>query len=284
MAVVLRTYTPRQLGQGQVGFRANQNLQHQNLRSGEQDRVGTDVTRALFSGFLGAVVFSDEGDALHRVRLDNGGGTPEMMLRFGSPTASINQSDGPLAVLYFRVSPDAIVDTRIDFTIDPLSSFLTDQLGNDVPIAAAAGRVRVLAPNDPFGIAANAEDTVPGTPAVLSLQAPEALRLSGGQAAFVFDPFFAAGPAVVDIDPRYGTATFTVDDTTPGLIIVTFASPDNTLNEVPGDFITVTIPTRTDITPGTTTPVVLDPALTFLLDSQGQTLPLDIEPGLLVFF
>lgn len=277
MAIVLRTYAPRQLGQGQVGFRANQGL-----RSGAPG-LRTDVTEALFSGFLGAVVFSDEDDAIHRVDLESGGGKPMLSMRFASPSATINQSDGPLAVLYFRVSQDAVIDTRIDFTIDPLESFLTDHLGQDVELSAAAGRVRILAPSDPFGIAANAEATVPGTPAILTMQAPEALPLSGGQAAFVFDPFFTDGPAVVSIDRRYGQANFTVDDSTPGLIIVTFDSPDSSLNRVPGDFITVTIPTRADIPPGTMTPLVLDPALTFVLDRHGKALTLDIESDVLVF-
>jgi len=276
MAVVLRTYTSRQLGQGQVGFRGNQGL-----RSGAG--IGPDVTRALFSGFLGAVVFSDQDDAVNRVEIGPGGGGAAIVLSFASLSASINQSDGPLAVLYFRVSNDAVIDTRIDLTIDPLSSFLTDELGNDVPIAVASGRLRILAPNDPFGISANAEDTIPGTPAVLSLQTPEALPLSAGQAAFVFDPFFVDGPAVVNMDPRYGDANYTVDDSTPGLIIVTYESPDNSLNRVPGDFITVTIPTRSDIAPGTMTPIDFDPNLTFLLDKNGQELTLSIEPDILVF-
>ena len=117
----------------------------------------------------------------------------------------------------------------------------------------------------------------------MDLQTPEALPLSSGQAAFVFDPFWVDGPAVVNIDPRYGNATYTVDDSTPGLIIVAYQSPDNTLNRVPGDFITVTIPTRADIVPGTMTPVDFDPALTFLLDMNGQELTLDIEPGVMLF-
>ena len=85
------------------------------------------------------------------------------------------------------------------------------------------------------------------------------------------------------MNPRHGTATFTVDLSTPGLAVVEFQSADGSLNGVPGDLVEVRIPTLASVPPGTESPVFLDETLTFLMDTDGQTLPLTLEPDVLMF-
>jgi hypothetical protein len=278
LALVLRTYASRQLGQGQVGARATAGLLGRSLGEGAE-MAGAE----LLANPLAAIVFSDQDDAVSRFRVDTSGTGPDLNLTFRSPTASVNQSDGPLAVLYFRMPIDAVPGDQIDVIVDPLESFLFDHLGDPVPVAGAAGRVRVLGPADRFGVSGDGEDTVPGQPAVLSLQTSEVKRLSAGQAAFRYQPSLFTGPPVVDIDSRYGNATWTVDDSTSGLVVVSFESADHSLNFVPGDIVTVTLPTRDDIAPGTTMPVRLGRDLTFLVDERGNNVPIDLEAGQLLF-
>jgi len=273
LALVVRTYASRQLGQGQVDYFAKEVF-------GPETMFG--VTELLLDP-LGAVVFSDQGDAVSRFQVDDTGPTPVATLRFRSPTASVNQSDGPLAVIYFRLPATAMPDTEFEATIDATDSFLLDEFNQPVPIAITAGRVRILAAGDPYGVSADAEATVAGEPVVLSLQTAEVERLSAGQAAFRFKPAFFQGPPQVTIDPRYGNATWVVDDTTPGLVIVTFESADGSLNFVPGDIVTVTFNSRPDIPSGSKTSIQLDPDLTFLTTRRGEDLNLDIESDLLVF-
>jgi hypothetical protein len=68
-----------------------------------------------------------------------------------------------------------------------------------------------------------------------------------------------------------------VDDP-PGTLHIVFNS-DGTLNKVPGLLVAVHLPLRSDLTPGTLTPVTIDAALTELLDPADQPIAIAIEAG-----
>jgi hypothetical protein len=85
------------------------------------------------------------------------------------------------------------------------------------------------------------------------------------------------------MDPRYGKATFSVDRRAPGLLVVTFESPDRTLNTVPGTFVAVSLPTRASAAIGTESAVSFDPAGTWLRSVKGRKLRLKLENGTLAF-
>lgn len=271
IALTLRTYSSKQVGQGQLCFRFTSRA--------PQGESGSREAANPFERVLGAVVFSDAGDA--RSVLSTEGGA--LVLRFGSETASINQTDGPLAGIYFLLSPDATPGTRFDVVLDAADTFLLDENGEPIPISPEAGEIRVLEPGDLFDVSAAAEDTLPGTVALLSMQTSEIERLSEGQVALRYDPEWTAGPPTVTIDPRYGDAVLDADVSEPGLVLVTFESPDGSLNRLPGDVVSVEVPSRADVPPGSRYTIALDPSLTFLVDRDGVLLPLDFEQDELIF-
>ncbi len=268
-ALVFRTYASRPVGQGQVcvGFRAQ--------RAGGGGPIDQ---------ILGGRVYALAGDTAYDMALSNSGGQ-EIMLTFDSPSASINALDGPLAVIYVRLDEDASPGERYD--VEPLlaDSFLLDAEGEPIPLEVRGARLRVELPSEPMELAAAAEATVPGETAFLSVQTRRVQPLSGGQVGFRFDPAIADGLPTVRIDRRYGAATFNLSGSLPeqGLLLITFDSPTGDLNRLPGDIISVRLPTRADIALGTSSAISLDPALTFIHAPNGQLLPIEHDPDVIVF-
>ena len=94
--------------------------------------------------------------------------------------------------------------------------------------------------------------------------------------ALHWDPAVAAGPPAVTMDSRHGLAFFSVDLTVPGRAVVTFSSPDGSLNEVPGKIVSIDLPTAAGAPPGSSSAVTLDPALTHLEDPGGSPIPVTL--------
>lgn len=178
IAVEVRTYAPRGVGQGQICLRATDMLgsgtssslgpgvggEHaplgdgSGLRPGERAHPGvirelvassglrtlareaTDASRPLRS-LEGVAVLSGLGDAVSDSSFDAGTQTAD--LGFRSPSASINEADGPLAVLYFRLDDDLKPDQEFLLEIDPGETFIVDALGNHVPLELKPGRLRI---------------------------------------------------------------------------------------------------------------------------------------------
>ena len=141
----------------------------------------------------------------------------------------------------------------------------------------------VRAPSAPFSMEAEGDEVEPGETAELGVQTYEPFPVSGGRVTLRYDLAAAAGPAVVRMDPRYGNATFTVDRSRPGVLVVDFRSPNRTLNTVPGTIVAVDLPTRASAPVGTESPVTLDPAGTWLLSVKGWRLNVRLENGSLAF-
>ena len=263
--VIVRTYSSRGVGQGQSCFAANL-------------PALTDAADVPFAEFVGSFVFSEERDAQHRILPGDGSGQ-SFLLQFLSDTASINETDGPLAALYFRLSDSVVPGQEFILSIDPADSFLYDADGLPIPIEVRSGELEIRGPNAPREVSAEAEDTPPGGVAILSMFTAEPELLSGGQVGLRYDPAIGAGLPKVKMNPRHGNATFTVDLSEEGLVFVAFDSPDRTLNRLPGDLVEVLLPTDPDLPIGTRSPVVLDPELTFLIDADGNLLPIELEAG-----
>ena len=119
----------------------------------------------------------------------------------------------------------------------------------------------------------------PGETALLSFLTFEPERLSSGQVAIEYDPSVTVGTPVVRMNPGFGQADFTVDDLTPGLVVVTFTSADRSLNRIPGSLVEIDVETSPEVPLGTRSPVTLVPELTFLVDKAGDLLSLRIEEG-----
>jgi hypothetical protein len=86
------------------------------------------------------------------------------------------------------------------------------------------------------------------------------------------------------MDPRYGRATFRVDRSVPGRLVVTFQSPDASLNTIPGRILAIDLRTRASAPVGWETPLTLDAAGSWLRSTAGgRKLRLKLENGSLAF-
>jgi hypothetical protein len=63
--------------------------------------------------------------------------------------------------------------------------------------------------------------------------------------------------------------------------VVSFTSPDASLNTVPGSIVSVDVTVASGATTGTVSPLEIDPALSWLIDAQGQPVDLLFEAGTL---
>jgi len=258
-AIVLKTYSSRPVGQGQVC-----------LKVSGRPFVSTEAT----------YIPAPKGEVTKRSQTVD---AHTFMVQFQSPTAAVNRIEGPMLVVYFRVSPTARAGQLFDIELDMLNTFLQDAGGGAVLIEPSPGQLTIRAPGAPFHFAAEGDRIAPGDTALLSAETNEPIRLSSGQATFVYNPALASGPAEVAIPPVYGNSTYTVDDSIPGRVVVNFISPNSSLGALPGGFISVRLPTSPAVPLGTRAPIALDPAGTFLIDRRGRTLALAIEDGELRF-
>jgi hypothetical protein len=288
-AVVLRTYAPRPIRQGQVLVKVvSRPAAVAAVRGGgrlaglAKVRVGQSSSAAPIATLLSATVFSVAGDSVSQASQSSNSLGQQALVKFQSPSVGINAADGPMVVFLFQLDPSVAPGQVFDLQVDPSVSSLLDGAGQKIVIDPRAGTLTVRAPGSPLTLAAEGGDAVAGTTAVLGVQTREPFLISSGRIALRYDPSVAAGPPVVRIDPRYGNATFTADSPEPGLLIVDFQSPDNTLNSVPGSFIGVTLPLVPDAVAGSSSPVSLDPSQTWLVDRYGKELPLFFEAGALL--
>ncbi len=157
--VVIRTYAPRSISQGQICFNGGSG---QGLAGSGASMLGmpevvvskTDLanlrrpsSQAAVGGSMPfvtleqAVVFSEQGDATVVESFDSA--TQSAFISFESLSASINESDGPLAILYFRVSSSVVPDDEFDLDLDLGDTFVFDDTGQSVALEAESGRLRI---------------------------------------------------------------------------------------------------------------------------------------------
>jgi hypothetical protein len=284
-AVVLRTYAARPIRQGQVSIRiasptttaAAAPVRRVSTRSGSGSSTQTPPVATLLS----AVVFSVNGDTQTRTSaiLDSTGWGA--VTQFQSLSAGINAADGPLAVFFFQLDPGVAPGQKLTLQIDPKVTSLLDANGRQITLDPRGGTLEVQAPGSPRTLGADGGTATAGGLATLAMQTFEPFLLSQGQLALRFDPSLVVGDPVVRIDPRYGRADFTVDRSTPGLLVVSFTSPDASLNTVPGSIVAIDVTIAPGATAGTVSPLAIDPALSWLIDAQGKAVDLVLEAGTL---
>jgi len=282
-AVVLRTYAARPIRQGQVSIRiasptttaAAAPVRRVSTRSGSSTQTPPVAT------LLSAVVFSVNGDTQIKTSaiLDSTGWGA--VTQFQSLSAGINAADGPLAVFFFQLDPGVAPGQKLTLQIDPKVTSLLDANGRQITLDPRGGILEVQAPGSPRTLGADGGTAPAGGLATLAMQTFEPFLLSQGQLALRFDPSLVAGDPVVRIDPRYGRADFTVDRSTPGLLVVSFTSPDASLNTVPGSIVSIDVTVAAGAVVGTVSPLEIDPALSWLIDAQGKAVDLTFEAGTL---
>lgn len=183
VAVEVRTYAPRGVGQGQICLRAadmpstSSSASHGPGAEGEAALLGegteglqghraesaatrelvassalrtlareaTDDPKRPLRSLEGVAVLSALGDAVSGSSFD--AGTQVADVGFRSPSASINEADGPLAIFYFRLDDDLKPDQEFLLAIDPGGTYIVDALGNHVPLELKPGRLRIAEPS-----------------------------------------------------------------------------------------------------------------------------------------
>ncbi|MEM7356611.1 MAG: hypothetical protein AAF657_37695 [Acidobacteriota bacterium] len=265
VAVVLRTYAPRSISQGQICFRG----------TGRAQGGGSP-----FATLEEVRVYSELGDVEVTETFD--GTSQTLIVEFESLSATINWADGPLAVFFFRLDSSLTPGQEFPLELDLGQTFTLDDSGQTIPLELRGGTLTVRQPGAPYELAAEGDEVPGGDVAILGIETSELFLIGSGQVALEFDPAFAAGPPTVTMDERHGMASFTVDDTVPGRVVVTFGSAAGTLNEVPGEFIRIALPTATTLPTGSQSLVTLDPLLTRLDDPAGGPIDLQLVGDVLV--
>lgn len=228
-----------------------------------------------FASLIQATAFSGADDALVSATLDPVAQRTEVTIT--SATATLNDLYGPLVVLRFQLSLGIAENTRFEIRIHPDTTVVAAD-ASAVPTLPGKGRLRLRTPDPGLGLAALGDDFFPGEIVVFGAATPNPLAIGGGTLELLYDPSFADGPAVVKIDPRYGSGSITaLSEPVPGQILVTFESPDGDLNaDLHGLFLSVAIPSHADVPVGTLVPLGLGPA-TALVDPDGIPIALELD-------
>ncbi|HEX6902070.1 MAG TPA: hypothetical protein VF789_20300 [Thermoanaerobaculia bacterium] len=279
VAVVLRTYAPRPVRQGQIHIKIRRPARPKDAKLGITFEDVTQPVRPLT--MISTTVYSQNGDSVTQSALTGQPDSQTATVRFESPSGGVNASDGPMVVFRFRLAPSVSPGQRFELAIDPAQTSLVDAQGRPVTIEPRAAFLTVRAPKAPFLLEAEGDDVEPGEVAELGVQTQEPFPVSGGRVTLRYNQNLAGGQPVVRMDPRYGRSTFTVDRSKPGVLVVNFTSPDSTLNTVPGTIVAVDLPVSASAQVGARSPVTLDPAGTWLLTRTGRKVKIRIENGAL---
>lgn len=143
VAVVVRTYAPRPVRQGQVLMRVVR-------RAAPPKALGlsfAELTQPLrpFLSLLSVVVYSQRHDASNQAALQGRADGQTATATFQSPSGTINASDGPLAVFKFRLNPALQPGQTFDLTLDPALTGLTDEQGRPITVKPRNGVLTVRA-------------------------------------------------------------------------------------------------------------------------------------------
>lgn len=281
VAVVVRTYASRPIGQGQIciGTRRGGGRRGRSTAAATAGEAAAESTP--FARLEKVEVFSAKQDATFQFSFDG----QEADVSFRSPTGSINAVDGPLAVFHFRLS-NAVKDGEVyEISLDVADSLIVDGSGQRLAIESKPGELEIREDDDreegEVKLAATGGRVRRGKVARVKLGTEDRVGLSGGRIALRYDPKLAKGKPWVRVDPRYGKATVLVDTDAPGLVIINFQSPNRSLNQVPGDLFEVRMFISRQAPRGRS-PVTIDRGLTFLRDEEGDQLDLEIRNGVLI--
>lgn len=265
VAIVLRTYASRPIGQGQlcfnIGFAGN----------GPQSLIAKGAG-SPFTALESFVIFSEQGDVEANATFD--ATTQQVLVDFSSVSATVNVSDGPFGVFFFRVDGNLTPGTSFDIAFDPGDTFLVDALGRPVAIRPRSGEMVIRQPGAAYQLEAGGGEAVPGRVALLAIETSELFAIGSGEIGFRYPTEIAAGQPTVSVDPRYGMVSHQTWHPEAGLVVIGVDSADGSFNGVPGEILTVELPIRGDAVIGALYPLSLDGPTTFLSSPSGSPISL----------
>lgn len=249
LAVVVRTYSPRGVGQGQICLGGPLAPVHE---PGAERAAAGPLTE-----LIEVRMWSDEGDVVLDASFDPA--RQELLVDFASASAGVNRSDGPMLAALFRIDPALPPGTVFTLGVDPATR-LFDGDGQLIVTEPRAGEILVREPAAPIEVGADGGRAAPGEWAELSFATHESLALESGTVVLLYDPAIAADPsgasAQVSMSPLYGASTFQAISG-PGRVEVSFQSADASLNVVPGELITVRFQVAPEVAVPSSSPVML---------------------------
>ncbi len=269
VAVVVRTYSSRALGQGQICFRAAR-------------LAKSSAALGPFARLEGYRVFG-KGSVASSASLRDEAGGQTILLHFSSESGRVNRNDGPLAVLYFRLREDVGHRQSFQVRVDPADTMLFGADGEAIAVESKPGTLEVRRRFEEPRVTPDGDTVRPGDRVRLGVESFEPFAIASGQVGLRYDPDVVVGSPKVKMDRRHGKRRMSADTSTPGLVVVQFEAKRGVLNEVPGKFIEIRLRTSRDVEPGTVTKLTFDPSLTFFVTPEGDIRPVELGEKTLTF-
>lgn len=264
--LVLRTYSPRPVGQGQLDLRATPPPRDQGRGA---EGVGPIVSIEEVR------VFATDDDATWAVDLSEG---TAIDLDFASASGTINESDGPLLAVHVELAADLVPGTSFELSLEP-GSGVSGPGGSPIAVELRDGTLEIVEADAPFVVEADGDEVAPGGRFTAALATLEPLALSTARFGIRIDPgLFHSGPDF-RVDPRYGSASLVVEHPEADLWVVEIDSPGGSLNRiVTGELLELTGIAVTSALPGETYSIAIDPdpSLTEVRDASGAVVELSL--------
>jgi hypothetical protein len=282
VAVVIRTYASRGVGQGQICIRGRKRpagVTAGRTAAGHESSLA--AADGPFAALLSVTVFAAQSDGSWQSVFDPTGQSADVV--FQSPTGSINALDGPLAVLRFALAPGLVAGDVFDLELVPEDSHATDAWGQPVALDLRAGELAILPAGSPLELGAEAEAAAyePGERVVVGPSTAAVAAISSATFALRYTPANLSQAPTVRLDPRLGQAEILEVRNSPGLVEVDVASADASFGQVPGGLFEIELPTSACADTSAGLALALDPALTVLRGPGGAVLPVVFEGQLL---
>lgn len=271
-AIVVRTYSSRGVSSGQICMEAGS-------VSGPSGGGGAGP----FSTLEKVKVYSTRKDALTDADFEAGSNNSVVLLQFISDSASINRTDGPLAVYFFRVRDDVQPGQKFRVSIDRRNTMIIGRNGNVIPIRPRSGDLKIRSKGAPYLAEAEGDKIAPGEVAELGVETFEPVAIAKASIGFRYDPALAASRPRVKLKKKHGKRRFSVDRSEPGLLLIDVRSPNGKWNTVPGEIVSITYRTPRNTSIGQRSRVWLDDSLTFFVDPDDDVLPYRLKGGRLRF-
>jgi hypothetical protein len=208
VSLIVRTYAPRPIGQGQLCFRARSLA------------APPSPPATPFTSLDGVTVFSVANDVVSQGTLED---AQTVILQFTSPSATVNTTDGPIAALDLRLSPSLSTGQELTVEIDLGNTFLLDEKGRQITIEPEPGRLRIRSASDEDEAGVVKFDETTFQVLESAGVAIVAVERSGGEdGAVSVDYSTSPGSATEGEDYRgmSGTLSWASEDGTPNILMV----------------------------------------------------------------
>ena len=245
-AIVLRTYATRPVRRGRA----------------------TTVAATAFafgssplSSVTGVEVFGTEDD-IQVTNVTFNDSTGVITADFESTSATINTSDGVLAVIHAVVNAGSVPGNcwPVRLSTTGGANFLNDPDDDGIELEFRNGEICVRAPGANREFEVDGGKVHPGGTALIELGTAEPYAIESGRIVLDYDETLLREGSLpwVETDPRHGNVQLTVSHPQAGRLQIDLVSADDSFNSsVPGDILRIHFPTVRDETLlGTSSPLV----------------------------